>query len=202
MGRTSTAKEKLIDSAVKLITNRSYHSVGVQELCDHAGIKKGSFYHFFPSKKELTITCLDEMWNFYKSKVLEPITTSDLSLNNKIDNLVSESYKLQLSIMESEGCIVGCPFGNLALEMSTQDEDIRVKIKEVFIEWSEYFRIMIDKAIEKGELPTNTNSLLTAKSLIAYIEGLSLIGKTFNDPELVKSLGCVLKSIAISSDCN
>ena len=202
MGRTSTAKEKLIDSAVKLITNKNYNSVGVQELCDHAGVKKGSFYHFFPSKKDLTLTCLDYIWSYYKSNVLEPVINSDLALSSKIDELVSKSYKIQISTIESEGCLVGCPFGNLAMEMSTQDEDIRKKIKEIFMDWAECFKTMIDTAIEKNELPSNTNSALTAKSLITYIEGLSLMGKTFNDPELLMRLGCVLKSIAICSECN
>ncbi|HSG31720.1 MAG TPA: TetR/AcrR family transcriptional regulator, partial [Thermodesulfobacteriota bacterium] len=46
-----TTKEKLIDSAIQLLGTRSYNSVGVQELCEHAEVKKGSFYHFFPSKR-------------------------------------------------------------------------------------------------------------------------------------------------------
>ncbi|UCD12029.1 MAG: helix-turn-helix transcriptional regulator [Nitrospinaceae bacterium] len=44
----SDAKQRILDSARGLIYSRSYAGVGVQEICKHAGVKKGSFYHFFP----------------------------------------------------------------------------------------------------------------------------------------------------------
>ena len=72
MGRTSDARENLIHSAIELIGNRSYNAVGVQELCEHAGVKKGSFYHFFPSKRHLTLEAIDTIWQVYKGEMLEP----------------------------------------------------------------------------------------------------------------------------------
>ncbi len=53
MGRTSDARERIIQSSIELIHYLSYSSVGVNELCEHAGVKKGSFYHYFPSKSDL-----------------------------------------------------------------------------------------------------------------------------------------------------
>ena len=70
MGRKSNAKERLINSAIELIGTRSYNSVGVQEICEHAGVKKGSFYHFFPSKSDLTVAALDAMWKYFQEHVL------------------------------------------------------------------------------------------------------------------------------------
>ena len=62
MPQVSHAKEKLLDSALDLMYARSYRDVGVQEICEHAGVKKGSFYHFFPSKRDLTLAALDRQW--------------------------------------------------------------------------------------------------------------------------------------------
>ncbi len=197
MGRTSTSKEKLIDSAINLINNRSYSSVGVQELCNEAGVKKGSFYHFFDSKKELTITCLNVIWDYYQNEVLIPINKLNISYSEKINLLLDKSYQMQLASKECMGCIVGCPFGNLALEMSTQDEDIRLKISDIFKEWINYFEDMLNIAKEKNEIPNNVNTESTAQSIIAYMEGISLMGKTFNDVSMVKNIGCVLNNILV-----
>ncbi|MGI9554181.1 MAG: TetR/AcrR family transcriptional regulator [Thermodesulfobacteriota bacterium] len=199
MGRTSEAKEKLINSAINLIGQRSYSSVGVQELCEHAGVKKGSFYHFFDSKKELTILSLDVMWKYYKENCLIPLVESDLSLEEKFNSLLNTSYEMSISAKECNGCMTGCPFGNLALELSTQEEDIRLKIEEVFSDWISCFEDLIKKSVERGELPENVNTHATAQSIIAYMEGLALIGKTFNDPEIVKNLGCVVKNLSVCS---
>ena len=38
---------------------RGYTAVGVSEVCSQAGVKKGSFYHFFPSKLKLALAVID-----------------------------------------------------------------------------------------------------------------------------------------------
>lgn len=197
MGRVSNAKEKLIDSAVHLIGNRSYSSVGVQDLCNHAGVKKGSFYYFFDSKKELTLNSLDAIWNYYRENFLKPIIDLDMPLAKKMEYLMDRSYCEQVKSKDSEGYISGCPFGNLALEMSTQDQEIRDKIQDIFSEWAILFEKIINKAVEKGELPSNTDVKATSQSYIAYIEGMSLMCKTFNDPEIIKNISCVLNNITV-----
>jgi TetR/AcrR family transcriptional repressor of nem operon len=50
MGRTSDAKERLIEAMIELIWTGSYGSTSVDQICERAGVKKGSFYHFFESK--------------------------------------------------------------------------------------------------------------------------------------------------------
>jgi len=199
MGRTSEAKEKLINSAINLIGQKSYTSVGVQELCDHAGVKKGSFYHFFDSKKELTIISLGKMWECYKENCLMPLVQSDLSLEEKFNSLLNTSYEMSVSSKECCGCLTGCPFGNLALELSTQEEDIRLVIEDIFRDWISSLEEILKKSVQRGELPENVNIHATAQSIVAYIEGLALISKTFNDPEIVKNLGCVVKNLSVCS---
>ena len=55
MGRTSDAKEKLLHVAFDLIWQHSYGSVSVDDICERADVKKGSFYYFFPSKSDLAV---------------------------------------------------------------------------------------------------------------------------------------------------
>ena len=53
--RDTTTKDRLIESAAHVLHQRSYGSVGVDELCERAGVRKGSFYHFFESKRDLAL---------------------------------------------------------------------------------------------------------------------------------------------------
>ncbi|MCI0453390.1 MAG: TetR/AcrR family transcriptional regulator [Candidatus Dadabacteria bacterium] len=197
MGRTSKTKEKLINSAIELISTRSYNSVGVQEICEHAGVKKGSFYHFFPSKRDLTLAALDYMWGFFREKILEPTFNIDLPLQERFHKFIDTSYKYHSLTKESIGCMLGCHVGNLAVELSTQDEVIREKIEHIFKEWAEYCERLIGKAIASGELPVDIDSLATAQAILAYIEGLLLLGKSYNDPSLIKRLGVGVVQLAI-----
>jgi AcrR family transcriptional regulator len=53
------AKQRLLDTAIDLIWEQSYGAVSVDVICERAGTKKGSFYHFFPSKSDLTVAAIE-----------------------------------------------------------------------------------------------------------------------------------------------
>lgn len=198
MGRTSDTRENLINSAIELIGTRSYNAVGVQELCEHAGVKKGSFYHFFPSKRDLTLEALDLIWRKFKEETLDPVFDSNVSTLDKFDTLLRLSYEHQSDMKDCTGRMTGCGFGNLALELSTQDEEIRKKIEIIFCEWTKYMETVIVQAVKEGVLPPETDPAATSQAMVAYIEGMTLLGKTFNDPCMLKRLGEGVLQLCIS----
>jgi TetR/AcrR family transcriptional regulator, transcriptional repressor for nem operon len=200
MGRTSNAKKRLINSAIALISTRSYTAVGVQKLCEHAGIKKGSFYHFFPSKRDLTLAALDVMWENFREQVLEPTFNSDLPPMEKFHRFIDMSYKYHCSTKDALGYMTGCHIGNLAVELSTQDEVIRQKIEEIFQKWASCCEHVLNQAVAAGDLPTGIDPRTTAQAILAYIEGILLLGKTFNDPSLITRLGQGVAQLAISGN--
>ena len=62
MGRTSNAKEHLMQAISQLIWGGSYGSTTIDDICERAGVKKGSFYYFFESKAELAVAALESDW--------------------------------------------------------------------------------------------------------------------------------------------
>ena len=49
------ARERLLDAALYAIRAHGYAATTVDELCERAGVSKGSFFHHFRSKDELAI---------------------------------------------------------------------------------------------------------------------------------------------------
>lgn len=184
----SNVKEELINSAIELISARSYSAVGVQELCEHAGVTKGSFYHYFPSKRDLTLEAIDVMWELYRKKFIEPVLNSNLPTLDKFHRLIETFYMQYHEDKEITGRMTGCKLGNLSLELSTQDEVIRQKLEQIFQNWAECFDSSLKQAVASKELPANTDTYVTAQAVLAYMEGLALLGKTFNNPEFIKRL--------------
>ena len=54
MGRVSDARERLLEAVYELTWQQGYNAVTVDAICERAGVKKGSFYHYFDSKADLT----------------------------------------------------------------------------------------------------------------------------------------------------
>ena len=191
MSSTSPTKEKILTSALDLIYARSYADVGVQEVCEHAGVKKGSFYHFFPSKRDLTLAALDRQWETVKKNIFEPSFSSRVSPLKQIERCFVLLGEFQAQIKARTGHVYGCPFGNLATELSTHDEPIRKKIDGIFQAMERYFEQALRKAIAAGEAAAQ-DTRAGAQTLMAYLEGSNMLAKTRNNPGLIKQHGQVV----------
>ncbi len=90
----------------------------------------------------------------------------------------------------------GCLFGKLALEVSTRDDLLRAKLTAIFSRTKDRFKEALDEAASAGTIsPLDTES--TALAMLAYLEGIILLAKTRNDPELVRVLGPAIKTLRI-----
>src|SRR5262245_10630984 len=62
----SPTKEKLLDAAQELMLTQGYTATSVDEVCQSAGLTKGSFFHYFQSKEDLGMAVVrrfaDAMW--------------------------------------------------------------------------------------------------------------------------------------------
>jgi TetR/AcrR family transcriptional repressor of nem operon len=186
VGRTSTAKKRLLGAAMELIYARGYSAVGVQEICDRAGVNKGSFYHFFPSKQALALAVI-EAYTQQMQRGWEEVMSRSLSLSRRMYHLFEAAYKAQCVCTEEGGQMLGCPLGNLALELSTHDPSLRQKLNEAFSTWTQMIEHALREATDRGSLPPLDVST-TAQEVIAYFQGVLLLAKTRNDPTLVKEL--------------
>ena len=62
MGRVSDAKQRLMDAVGELIWTGSYGATTIDQICERAEVKKGSFYYFFDSKADLAAAAIDSDW--------------------------------------------------------------------------------------------------------------------------------------------
>src|SRR3954464_13018053 len=97
MGRASDAKEKLMDAVVELIWTGSYGSTTIDQICDKAGVKKGSFYYFFDSKAELAEASICEDWE--KRRVeLDSVFSSTVPTLDRLTKYCGLMYQFQAEI--------------------------------------------------------------------------------------------------------
>ena len=78
MNTTDDTRQRLLDAAQALFHASSYRDVGVQQICNHAGVKKGSFYHFFPSKRDLAVAALDQTHALIQDTLISKAFAHDL----------------------------------------------------------------------------------------------------------------------------
>ncbi len=188
MQATTDTQQRILDSARELIFARSYADVGVADICEHAGVKKGSFYHFYPSKQALTLAVLDAQFIDIKEKLIDEAFAEDLPPLARLERFAELAYRFQKQVSKETGQVLGCPFGNLANELSTQDELIRERLQQTFGKLQMLFSGVLQSAQQRGELAAEVDAAATAQAMLAYFEGVLLLAKNQNNPELIRQL--------------
>lgn len=170
--------------------------MGIKEICDLAKVQKGSFYHFFPSKQDLAMAVIDDMADDWAHGFVAEAFDQNLPPLERLDYMIDAAYYWQKAAKDIDGRMPGCLFGNLALEISTRDDVLRAKLNAVFDKASKRFHEALDQAVELGEIPP-LDSEATAAAMLAFLEGIILLAKTRNNPEVIRDLGPAIKTLRI-----
>jgi len=196
MGRTSDARERLIKACGHLMHVRGYTAVGISEICAEAGVQKGSFYHFFSSKRDLALAVIDGYAveeNQATLTMLGEVGSPLQRLEQRLKGVVQQ----QLAWRATYGQMTGCLLGNLILEMSTQEPSMRVRLREAVEESVDGFKRLLTEAVSAGELaPLDVEQ--SASCIQAMIEGAILMAKMRDDPQDLSLLrGAVFRLLAV-----
>ena len=186
MGRPSVARERLVAAASELLHARGYGAVGVAEICAAAEVRKGSFYHFFESKQALTVEVVQSAWAVQRPLWLVALAEDKPPLV-RVERLLSLQARTQRNQHASTGTVLGCLFGNLALEMS-HEEVVARAVSKVFEDQVALLAEALQAAAENGSLAPSRATLESARDLLAQVEGTVLFSKVANDPSLLDRL--------------
>lgn len=180
-------RQRIVNSALELMFASSYADVGVAAICQRAGVRKGSFYHFFPSKRDLTLAVLEQHFAEAKAQLLDRAFATDLSPLARLDRLAALAYQFQRDLQQQTGHVLGCPFGNLATELSTQEEAIRAALARIMARLQHLLAATLEEAVAVGEAG-DIDVPATAQAMLAYFEGVMLLAKTENDAQVIGRL--------------
>ncbi len=114
----SEAKQRILETAGRLFSERGYELVGINELIEKSGVAKATFYQHFKSKETLCLEWLKELAEESEKDGLE-LLESPLTAEEKIARKF-DGVRQHLKSSEFRGC----PFSNTAAVM-LEDNAVR-----------------------------------------------------------------------------
>lgn len=185
MGRTSHAKEDLKKAVIELIWLGSFAGTTIDDICQRAKVKKGSFYYFYQSKSALVIDALDDMHGEW----LKKMNASFSPLLSGLDRLRTNSelcYEEQARLKEVYGRVPGCPLFTLGSECVTIEPEVTKRIQICMGEYMTFLKSAIRDAHAAGEIDSPDTDA-TAATLDSYWHGIITQARIQNDLEVLRA---------------
>lgn len=194
MGRTSDAKEHLMDAALELIWEESYGAVSIDDICKRADVKKGSFYYFFKSKADLAVAAMDRLWERDWKPRLDQMFSSSVEPLERLTTYLGGMYPLLLEQKKEHGKVLGCPICNVGSEISTQEVDVNAEARKLLGRKRRYYESAIRDAIAEGSIePCDPSE--KAVALLGLIDGIVAQARIMDDPEVARKITSMALSL-------
>jgi TetR/AcrR family transcriptional repressor of nem operon len=186
MGRVSDAKVKLMDAVLELIWTGSYGTTTIDHICEKAGVKKGSFYHFFDSKSVLAVEALNTRWELNRLE-LDSIFSATVPPLVRLQKYSEFNYKIQGEMQAKYGYVLGCPLFSVGCEVCTQEDALQQKVKSILDYKRKYIECAIRDAVAAGEIKVS-DAAASARMVMAFNEGLLTQARIQNDLNVLREM--------------
>lgn len=159
-------KNSIFVNAERLILEKSFHSVGIQDIQISAGLAKGSFYNHFKSKEDFGVQIIErhvqEMDRSLSCLAVEDGRVAKVRLIAFIEQ--------KIFFREESATRLSCLTAKLSAEIVTMSEPMRTAIDN----GSRYFIDQLSKLIVQGQKDGSFSITLDAKNTGLLIHTLIL----------------------------
>ena len=187
-------KNFIIQQSAKLFYYKGYKNTELTDIFKACEMPNDIFYKFFSSKEELLIAVIkyhtENLINFFNNNV------DDLSIQKF--HYFFEKYFENIENNKFHG---GSPLGNLALELSDINKNIREELVKSYKKIELRFSFFITTL--KYAFPEKYDKIIpetTARILIAMLEGTILILKTEKESSAINDFFVIFNSIFIINE--
>ena len=172
--RSEETRARIVESAIKLFSNRGYNAASVDDICEEAGISKGAFYHHFESKQALFLALLDG-W----------LQAIDNAVEASKDKTAAEAF-MQMTeafpyIFETAG--EGLPMLLEFWLQASRDKKVWEASIAPYRRYHKYFTSLIKKGVDEGSF-VEVNPELASRMIVSTAMGLLL--QSLLDPKGAK----------------
>ena len=185
----SSKKQEIIRISREVIHSKGYQATSVSDIMAATNIGKGQFYHYFQSKHDLGLAVVEDLVKDWEEQLIIGILNTSDDPVTKLNQMLkwAETSHAEMEIK------YGCAMGNLAIEMSAQNEEFRVQIEEFFNHWVNSVADILTEMVENHHLDESINPKKNAESIVSMIEGGILLMVSRQNIQVLQDIFEVIK---------
>jgi TetR/AcrR family transcriptional repressor of nem operon len=168
-------RKKIVKTAEKLMWFQGYDGASLNDVVKKAGVSKGALFHYYPSKQAITLDVLDK----YAAEQLFAPFEKFMNANTSLKSGLLAWLQNMFDVFARGNFKGGCLLGNTTLSLSDRDDEIREKVKSLFLQWENQMVGHFKPAAKDGVLTMEPRQF--ARLLIAQVQGVLMLSKAHKD---------------------
>ena len=174
-------------ASTELTWERGYNAVTVDAICERAGVKKGSFYHFFESKAALAIASMENAWQTRSRPNLDAAFSVSNPPLERLRRYFETLYQSQLEMSKAQGQVLGCPFFSLGMESGGLDPEVWHASQQYVKRKHRYLESAIREAQSAGQVDVSSVEE-AVQGLLTLVEGAMARSRVQGNPEPLRGV--------------
>jgi TetR/AcrR family transcriptional repressor of nem operon len=174
------SKRMLLEAAVHVIRTKGYTATRVEDICEAAGLTKGSFFHHFKSKEDLALAAA-EHWNEVTGQLFS--TAGYRSLADPVDRLLAY-VDLRKALLQGEPSEFTCLVGTMVQEIYETHPLLREACEQSICAHAETLEPDIADAIRMHGMARDWTARSLALYIQAVIQGSFILAKAKGSPDV------------------
>lgn len=170
-------KDLILQEGAKIIHLKGFHNTGINEILESADIPKGSFYFYFKNKEDFGLQLIDYLTPHFLRLAKKHLQAAEKQYLKKLSDFFDEFQ----FYFEGQSCKMGCPIGNLALEMGDINENFKKKLDKVMESMRHSVSLFLKGAQDKKEISPLLDIMELSDFVINSWEGALLRMKVRGD---------------------
>jgi TetR/AcrR family transcriptional repressor of nem operon len=174
------SKTKLLDAALHVIRAKGYSATRIEDVCEAAGLTKGSFFHHFKTKEELAIAAA-EHWGIITGGLFA--SAPYRTLPDPLQRLLAY-VDFRKAILRGELPAFTCLVGTMVQEVYETHPSIRDACDKSISDHAATLESDIEEAIVKYGVHADWTPRSLALYTQAVIQGAFILAKAKDGPEV------------------
>lgn len=176
--KAQATRQHILDTGYRLVLQKGFAALGLQEILKACAVPKGSFYHYFASKEAFGCALLQQYVDGYGCK-LEQLLEADGNGRERLMRYWSAWAHDPAD--PSQGWAEECLVVKLAAEVADLSEDMRRVLDGGVQRLLQRIATLVEEGRADGSLPAGKPALDVARVLYQMWLGAALLSKLSQD---------------------
>lgn len=189
-----SARDKILEAALRVIREKGYSATSVDDLCVAAGVTKGAFFHHFKSKEDLAVAAANH-WSEWTGAFF---ASAPYHAHQDPLDRVMGYIDFRKDILQGEVPEFTCLVGTMVQEMYGESDAIRVACDASITSHAEKIAKDIQAALDERGLKPAWTAMSLALHTQAVLQGAFVLAKAKGGPSVaVESVDHLKKYISL-----